>query len=202
MENLSQAKPLGTFVALFLLLYYIFLLEEQINIDPLTRIQNRWAFDKKMTEMQKEDNVAIIVMDLNNLKSINDVCGHLKGDSCLADVAQIIKMSFADTGIPYRIGGDEFCVLCKNAEKRKLTANFRKLESLLVDLKNSHSVSIEIAYGYEVYYKLKTNNIFDIFEKADLAMYEHKVKMKNLMEWDQFLQSYSLYDSKIIWAYI
>ncbi|MDD4474961.1 MAG: GGDEF domain-containing protein [Eubacteriales bacterium] len=177
-ENLSENIISGTFISIFLLLYYIFLQEEQMYIDPLTGIQNRWAFDKKMTEMQKEDNVAIIVLDLNNLKTINDTRGHLAGDSCLADVAQVIKISFADTGMPYRIGGDEFCVLCYKADKEKLKADFYKLESLTADLKNSRSLSIEIAYGYDVFKKSKYGNIYDSFTKADLAMYAHKATMK------------------------
>jgi len=177
-ENLSQDIVLGTFVAMFLLLYYIFLQEEQINIDPLTGIKNRWAFDKKMAEMQKEDNVAIIVLDLNNLKAINDTRGHLEGDRCLADIAHVIKMSFANIGIPYRIGGDEFCVLCCKTEKEKLEADFCNLESLTSDMKNNCSVSMEIAYGYEIYKKSKYGNIYDSFTKADLAMYAHKAVMK------------------------
>jgi len=79
---------------------------------------------------------------------------------------------------PYRIGGDEFCVLCNNAEKRKLTADFCKLESLTADLKNSDWLSVDIAYGFEVYKKSKYGNIYDSFTKADLAMYAHKVAMK------------------------
>jgi len=177
-ENISGNIVAGTFVALFLLLYYIFLQEKQIYIDSLTGIQNRWAFDRKMAEMQKENNVAIIVFDLNNLKTINDNLGHSTGDNCLADIAQIIKISFADTGISYRIGGDEFCVLCYKVDKEKLKADFYKFESMIADLKNSRSMSVDVAYGYEIYNKLRYNNIYDSFTKADMAMYAHKAAMK------------------------
>lgn len=177
-ENISGNIVAGTFISLFLLLYYIFIQEEQMYIDSLTGIQNRWAFDKKMTEMQRENNVAIIVFDLNNLKVINDTFGHLTGDNCLADIAQIIKISFEDIGILYRIGGDEFCVLCHNVDKEKLEADFYKFESMVADLKNSRSMSIDVAYGYEIYSKLRYNNIYDSFTKADFAMYEHKSAMK------------------------
>ncbi|MDD4493582.1 MAG: GGDEF domain-containing protein [Eubacteriales bacterium] len=177
-ENISGNIVVGTFAAIFLLLYYIFLQEEQMYIDSLTGIENRWAFDKKMAEMQKENNVAIIVFDLNNLKAINDTFGHLIGDNCLADIARIIKISFADIGISYRIGGDEFCVLCHNVDKEKLKADFYKLELMVVDLKNSRSMPIDVAYGYEIYNKFRYNNIYDSFTKADLAMYSHKAAMK------------------------
>lgn len=177
-ENISGNIVAGTFISLFLLLYYIFIQEEQMYIDSLTGIQNRWAFDKKMAEMQRKNNVAIIVFDLNNLKVINDTFGHLTGDNCLADIAQIIKISFEDIGISYRIGGDEFCVLCHNVDKEKLEADFYKFESMVADLKNSRSMSIDVAYGYEIYNKLRYNNIYDSFTKADFAMYEHKAAMK------------------------
>lgn len=176
-ENISGDIVTGTFIAIFLLLNYTFLQEEQMYIDSLTGIQNRLAFDKKMAELQKKNNLAIIVFDLNNLKSINDTLGHFTGDNCLADIAQIIKKSFADIGISYRIGGDEFCVLCDNIDKEKLETDFYKLELIIADL-NSRSMSIDVAYGYEIYSKLRYNNIYDSFTKADMAMYAHKAAMK------------------------
>jgi diguanylate cyclase (GGDEF)-like protein len=170
---------IGICVSISLLLYYIFLREEQVKFDPMTRILNRSSFDKKIAEIQKLDIVTIVVLDLNNLKIINDTWGHIEGDNCLVDVANIIKLSFKNIGIAYRIGGDEFCVLCEQVEESKLIEAFTMLELLSVKRENNPSVPFAIAYGYEIYKKAEANNIFDSFTKADLAMYAHKLLLKN-----------------------
>jgi diguanylate cyclase (GGDEF)-like protein len=166
-------------VSVSILLYYIFLRELQFKFDPLTGIRNRFSFQKKMLEMQELDTVAIAVFDLNNLKDINDTLGHLEGDKYIVDSATIINNSFQDIGITYRIGGDEFCVLCKQVEESKMKAAFKMLESLSTNQYTNDSYPRTIAYGYEVYKKADTKNIYDTFAKADIAMYAHKMLMKS-----------------------
>lgn len=170
---------LGVSVSISLMFYYTFLLEEQVKLDPLTGILNRWSFDKNIAEIQKLNAVIIVVLDLNNLKMINDTWGHIVGDNCLVEAANLIKLSFEGIGITYRIGGDEFCVLCRSSQESRLTEAFNKLESLIANRRNNLHIPLEIAFGYEVYNKTKSGNIYDSFTKADLAMYTHKSLMKN-----------------------
>lgn len=168
-------------VSASILLYYIFLRELQFKYDPLTGTRNRISFQKKMTEMQGLDMVAIVVLDINNLKDVNDTKGHLAGDKLICDAATVIKTSFADIGITYRIGGDEFCVLCTVTENDILKAAFSLLESLLIKQSTSDSNSLSIAYGYEIYKRNDGNTIFESFAQADKAMYARKMILKSPM---------------------
>ena len=103
----------------------------------------------------------------------------IEGDNCLVEAANLIKLSFEDMGITYRIGGDEFCVLCGNSQESRLTEAFIKLKSLIANRKNNLHIPLEIAFGYDVFNNTKSSNIYDSFTKADLAMYTHKSLMKN-----------------------
>jgi diguanylate cyclase (GGDEF)-like protein len=172
-------------VAISNLLYYIFLRDLGFKYDPLTGARNRFSFQKMMIEMQEIDTVGIVVLDLNNLKGINDTFGHLEGDKFISDSATIIKSSFKDIGITYRIGGDEFCVLCKQVSESRLKEAFNLLESLSAKQFTSDSNPILIAYGYEIYKKTDTRNINESFAKADRAMYVHKMILKNQSLVDQ-----------------
>lgn len=164
-------------VALSLMLYYIFLRELQFKFDLTSGIKNRRAFTNKMLQLNKsKKNTAIVVLDLNDLKKINDSRGHDEGDEIIHKSARILQESFVNVGTAYRIGGDEFCVLCVNSSKEQVEAALGKLKNLLSKYNNQNDLKIVFAYGYHFY----TGNeyIFEIFEIADKKMYDHKAKIK------------------------
>ncbi|MHB1452427.1 MAG: GGDEF domain-containing protein [Saccharofermentanales bacterium] len=167
-------------VALSMLLYYNFLNEAQFKYDPTTGILNRHSFEKRLVELQKLDKATIVVFDLNNLKDINDSQGHFEGDNYLTYAAEIIRESFADHGTAYRIGGDEFCVLCSSAVSQdRLAESFNKIASLSLIHRPDPQIALSIAYGYSIYDKTENDNIYRSFAKADSAMYEHKLNLKS-----------------------
>lgn len=174
-------------VSLSLLLYYIFLRELQFKYDTLSEIKNRAAFEKELEQCQKNDtDVAIIVFDLNNFKKINDSFGHKAGDNAIRIAAQNLKESFNLVGEPYRIGGDEFCVICKNVSKQQVDRALLKL-NYLTDLRNENqNTKVIFACGYDFYLKGKNKTIFETFAHADKLMYENKSKLKGLYgrRWD------------------
>ncbi len=61
----------------------------------------------------------LVVFDVDDFKQINDRYGHMKGDLCLADIAECIKKAYASFGYCYRIGGDEFCVITEKRRQRE-----------------------------------------------------------------------------------
>lgn len=161
-------------VSICILLYYIFLRELQFKYDTLTNLRNRLSFEKTMNQIQSLENVGIVVLDLNNLKKINDTLGHLEGDRVIFKAGEIIKKSFEGIGVTYRIGGDEFCVLCKQKDNVRLEQSLTNLRSL-----SKQSPGLSIAYGYEIYNKAEGHDIYKSFAKADRAMYDYKSKMKS-----------------------
>lgn len=164
-------------VALSLMLYYIFLRELQFKFDLTSGIKNRRAFANKMLQLNKsKKNTAIVVLDLNDLKKINDSSGHDKGDEIINKSAKILQESFDNVGTPYRIGGDEFSVLCVNSSKDQVEAALDKMQNLLEGYNNTNDLKIVFGYGYHLY--TGNENIFEVFESADKKMYQHKAKIK------------------------
>ena len=168
-------------VSLTLLLYYIFLRELQFKYDSVSGIKNRAAFENDMEKYQKSnDKIAIIIFDLNDFKKINDKLGHKSGDNAIYNSAKILKQSFLNIGETYRIGGDEFCVICSNVDNKIIDNALKKLEQLSKELYQKNKVKILFAYGYATYSQNQNKSIYDTFIQADKAMYEHKAKIKGL----------------------
>jgi diguanylate cyclase (GGDEF)-like protein len=155
-------------ISLSLLLFYIFLRELQFKYDVQTGIRNRSAFEKEMEQYLKGDkSAAIVVIDINNLKRINDECGHKEGDEMICQAAGAIRDSFRGIGKAFRIGGDEFCVICRDVSKRTVDRALNKLDNLLISIRQKSNVNIVLAYGYAFYTKDKSKDIYAIFSQAD-----------------------------------
>lgn len=89
--------------------------------DPLTEINNRAAMDKLLPRevrlaKRHDQRLAMMIMDLDGFKKINDNCGHDEGDRLLKKVAQLIKSSLRDTDMLFRYGGDEFVAALPQTE--------------------------------------------------------------------------------------
>ncbi len=168
-------------MAVSLVLYYILMRELQFRYDSQTGIKNRLAFEKAMKKyIEADKNAAIVVLDINFLKRINDKYGHKVGDDVIINAARIIQNSFTNIGEAFRIGGDEFCVICEEITQEKLDVALTKLDELINRANKDRIVKIEMAYGYDFYDKNENENIYSIFSKADHAMYEHKSILKGL----------------------
>lgn len=166
-------------ISLSLLLYYIFLRELQFEYDVQTGIKNRSAFEKEMEQYLKGDkNAGIVVLDMNNLKHTNDKRGHKAGDEMIFHAAKIIRKSFMGIGKAYRIGGDEFCVICKDAPRELVDTALSNLDHLLITINENRNIKIVLAYGYAFYTKNNGDSIYTTFSQADKAMYTHKTKLK------------------------
>lgn len=157
-------------------LKYKKMLKHMAYHDDLTKLYNRRYLFEFVKEI-KTDDFAVIYMDLDNFKDINDEFGHLAGDKALILTAEQIIESFKDD-MAFRVGGDEFVVISKKNEEnlnatisnflKKFEASFRK---------DSKYNKLRISIGY----KYKENKIPDI-EKllmdADKKMYEVKKRNK------------------------
>ena len=160
---------------------------ELANKDALTGVRNKIAYNELVKELNHEIKVndklkfAIVMIDLNYLKLINDDFGHDNGDQALIKLCNIICNTFAHSPV-FRVGGDEFVVVVRNQDYRnidKLVAKFNDeiyLLSLDKDLTRPEQVSAAI--GYAIYSNEIDNNVESVFKRADTAMYERKHYMK------------------------
>lgn len=89
----------------------------QASHDPLTEINNRIGFDREFEAVindKKSEHHALICLDLDRFKHVNDIGGHLAGDNLLKQVSCLIQREMGENDVLGRIGGDEFCILLKN----------------------------------------------------------------------------------------
>ncbi len=105
-------------VVLSLLLVFVNVQDNQISADSLTGLNNRYRFDKYLMKLASEnspsDRYALLMIDIDKFKSINDTYGHVKGDRALVCVSDILKKSCHNTdAFVARYGGDEFAVICR-----------------------------------------------------------------------------------------
>lgn len=145
--------------------------------DEMTFLGNRRAFLEKYHKGNPKIELVYIVMDVNNLKAVNDKLGHQKGDELIIAAAQHIKRVFGKEGYCYRIGGDEFIVIL---EGEKCQTVEEKIEKMLQEIKagnQEREYALEIAVGY-ARRKSPLESTEDIFRRADRNMYKNKQKMK------------------------
>lgn len=142
--------------------------------DALTGMENRAALEEEQIRHGEVDSLAYIMIDLNDLKKINDILGHLEGDRQIKLAAECISIVFGPVGKCYRIGGDEFLICVENETAQKLDRKLFELEKL-AKLKSGEP-SLSLACGYA--FRRKGETLRELFERADRAMYEQKLRMK------------------------
>lgn len=156
-------------------------LKEVSVTDALTGLRNRTGFDALalpyLLDCQKQGkNSAIVFADVNKMKTINDMYGHLQGDLALCTVAEAIKKSLPKNWIAVRYGGDEFLMVgeCSDTEEaEEITENLRKELESLKD-KRRLIFNLSVSTGSVVMYPEEKNNLEEYLRRADEAMYEAK----------------------------
>lgn len=115
--------------------------------DSMTGLYNRNAYELRIREitLNPPGEVGFISFDIDRMKEINDTYGHNAGDQAISLVARCIQEVFGESGVCYRIGGDEFCVILTmdGGIKEKL----QKFDKL-VKIRNENSFSIHVSYGW------------------------------------------------------
>lgn len=147
--------------------------------DPLTNVYNRRFFEREvlhyMTEEKNSHYGAMVVLDLDNFKRINDQFGHLKGDQALVRFSQILENVFSEKDLIGRLGGDEFLVFLKGVRHRNVLN--RQLEQLFDALQDGEPFSLSCSVGI-VFTQAKTFDYQTSVRQADIALYESKKRGK------------------------
>ncbi len=157
------------------------------QMDDLTNIYNKAALISNGKEVfqrakQLSSQLAVIVLDLDNFKVINDTYGHLAGDSLLKELASLIKNQVIRSEDFFaRFGGEEFCILLCNKNKEEVSKIAERMRHIIEvhafkheQLTMSATVSIGVAL-----LEPSTKTWEEFFEKADKAVYASKRNGKN-----------------------
>lgn len=141
------------------------------NYDGLTKLLNRRSLIKNKQKFEDNDSLTIAFFDVNNLKFINDVFGHLKGDELLNIVANELKETYNSFANIYRIGGDEFIVVYSDNSKDHFKEAIG-VKDRLGKIK-INEIPIKISMGLA---DRKQNETFDqLLGIAEGIMYEQKI---------------------------
>jgi diguanylate cyclase (GGDEF)-like protein len=166
--------------AAFLYLYF-FTIRYDSSLDSLTGIGNRFSFDQFMEGLSRQitkQSYAVIMIDMNEFKKINDTYGHAEGDNALRDMAVLIKGCIRQTDFAARYGGDEF-VLAIKAE-HDVEALLARLQGAIEahNNKNIRPYKIHISYGWDVFTTNSGQSIEHFLAHIDRLMYRHKAEQR------------------------
>lgn len=153
--------------------------------DPLTGLTNRAAFRNSIATLMEDTsartNSALLFMDGDNFKFINDTWGHAAGDCVLIEVARRLVEFSGKHYQSYRLGGDEFAVILYDVssedEVKNLCAELSRQFSSPFDLHNGHSVMMSLSIGYALTWENHT--VETLLEQADHNMYRVKNQRSN-----------------------
>ena len=167
-----------TCVTMTLALHYGFVCEFHNELDPLTKLYNRKCYDSEIARMARKKRCAVVLMDVDNFKGVNDRYGHPYGDQSLAVLASLVHDSFHRIGVCYRIGGDEFCVLCGAADAGKISAALERLSNGIQQHRDRDPRLPMLSCGWRVCDEEGEPDVFQAVQAADRQMYENKARNK------------------------
>jgi diguanylate cyclase (GGDEF)-like protein/PAS domain S-box-containing protein len=156
----------------------ISLLDQKANYDSLTNLLNRQATEQHLNQLiTTKAPFALIMMDLNDFKPINDIFGHDAGDEILIHVASQLLKNLRKADVLSRWGGDEFVIVLPNACKEEVINVCGKLASTLSKPHNlsQHNKSVFVTASMGVsFYPDDQVELLELIRAADKAMYQVK----------------------------
>ncbi|AVQ13266.1 Diguanylate cyclase (GGDEF) domain protein [Leptospira santarosai] len=165
-------------------------IEKISKVDELTRLYNRRylieQFELFLKRAQRyRFSLAMVILDMDYLKEINDSYGHLAGDLALRTISDVMKQRVRATDICSRIGGDEFCILLDAIKKDDLVQLCENLRTevaekeLSYQTSNGDPVKISVSIGACILSPVEEFSFDDIYHSIDSALYESKKKGRN-----------------------
>ncbi|MDA8523110.1 diguanylate cyclase domain-containing protein [Acidovorax sp. NCPPB 4044] len=156
-------------------------LEDVAQKDPLTRLANRRAFETQLLRAEQDEKksragYAVMLMDLDKFKFVNDEYGHESGDVVLKEVAARIRKIIRASDTLARLGGDEFAILVRSDDEQTLTG----IASAIVDVVRQpialqQDVSVQVGTSIGIAFSpAHSRHGAEVMHRADLAMYAAK----------------------------
>ncbi len=153
-------------------------LKRESHMDPLTGLNNRTYFEKIMKRLKADTRafpMVFMVIDMDNLKEVNDTFGHAVGDEYLEMTGYLLKKCVRSEDTLARIGGDEFAIMLPQSEEdtakeleRRIAGAIRKENE-----RRGHELPLSLSIGFAVA-RSPEEDFEDVFDTADAAMYRKK----------------------------
>lgn len=161
-------------------------ISQRANTDYLTKLHNRQYFmERSLVEFERckreKQTFAILFIDLDNLKRINDQLGHAAGDKAVQHTAQILKKETRPYDLAARFGGDEFVMLIYNVnmeQAAQIAERIRFTTEQTSKTTGEHALPIRLSLGVATLTPQDTN-LDQLLHRADEAMYQAKKNGRN-----------------------
>ncbi len=146
------------------------------EIDDMTQLYNKNKYLSMVKETYpKVDKIGVVFWDVNGLKETNDTLGHVMGDKLIASIADSIRGFTNDKCRAYRIGGDEFILICEGENELKMNEIANEWKKKVEELNLTSEIPLSAAIGYAAG---EGKNIGAVIKLADDRMYANKVEQK------------------------
>ncbi len=165
-KSFSQIFCSTIMIALFV--HYVFSIHQLSKKDPLTGALNLQAFYRD-SATAPEEITALISVDMNGLKAINDALGHAAGDEALISLADCCRNVLGSRQAIYRIGGDEFVIVCRQMQEAEVAGLIERIKEKMAETKYSSSI------GYSCRGNRKIP-VSEMLKESDADMYAEKAK--------------------------
>lgn len=163
-------------------------LEKAVITDYLTGLYSRKYLDKMFNKhMKKDQQGTLILFDIDDFKKINDEYGHSVGDEVIIAVAKMIKSSISSQDIAARWGGEEFAIYLPHVG---LIKGVQVAEKIRKKVAENTKPSVTFSCGVSTWSDKNTDNVNDVFIRADRALYEAKEIGKNRVIIDDQLNDF------------
>jgi diguanylate cyclase (GGDEF)-like protein len=187
----ATCLPVGTLLFILVLMvgYLVYMYEELMDKtekevlrqiayrDALTGIYNRAKCEHIFEVLNRDDNdYAIVSIDVNGLKYVNDTFGHSAGDKLLCTFADVFKNAFNGIGTTIRMGGDEFVAIVRAEHLSDLNSALKTM--VLLEKETKLPIALNVAYGYSVRRRGDAVTAMDVYRMADANMYAMKLASK------------------------
>ena len=149
------------------------------NHDSLTGVYNRLQFEKLLLKDSRQKSGALIIIDIDLFKEVNDTYGHTAGDATLKKLANLLSSSFRSDDYVCRIGGDEFVVVMKNIGSKNKELIKNKIKAVMAKCAKPEENIPAFTLSAGVAFSDKATSFKKLYKNADKALYKVKDSQKN-----------------------
>ena len=148
--------------------------------DDLTGLRNRRAFMQKAETLLahhnfSEDNIALMIIDIDHFKRVNDIFGHAAGDAALRHISRVMESALPDDALLARLGGEEFAISIKFDEMADLHDSAEIIRHSVTSQPldyEKRAIAMTISIGISIAYESDT--VSSLLSRADVALYDAK----------------------------
>lgn len=161
-------------------------LQQKLLTDELTGVNNRTALRNAFQSMEdhaSENTYIFVMIDLDDFKTLNDTLGHANGDLCLQEFGLILKLYCADA-IPFRFGGDEFCILFENQSLEQVIETCTRIQKSFAEFSVVHAIDIPLTASFGIAHYSSELTPVQLLTHTDSALYSAKTTRNSIFVYD------------------